>query len=204
MPARIPVGTPLVGQLVRLDPMAPGDAEGLFPLMSDPAAFGSGYPFETAHADLARTRQFVGARMAPGAHPYTVRVESPRLGEVGAVAGISSFTEIDTRNEKLQLGWTFYGRRYWATGVNTETKLLLLSHAFDDLGFGRVKLQADVRNTRSRAAIARLGAHFEGVARRDVLREDGTWRDTAVYSITVDDWQTCRATLEERLGAVLR
>lgn len=204
MPARVPVGTPLVGRLVRLDPMVPGDAEGLFPIMSDPAAFGSGYPFETAHVDLARTREFVGDRMAPGAWPYTVRVDSPGLDEVGKVAGTSSFTEIDTRNEKLQLGWTFYGRRYWASGVNVETKLLLLSHAFEDLGFGRVKLQADVRNERSRAAITRLGARFEGVTRRDVLREDGTWRDTAVYSITVDEWQTCRVALEERLRAVLR
>ncbi|MBB1029958.1 hypothetical protein G6027_03430 [Dietzia sp. SLG310A2-38A2] len=79
--------------------------------MSDPAAFGSGYPFETAHADLARTREFVGARMAPGAHPYTERVESARTGEVGTVAGISSFTDFDTRNEKLHLGWGFSGRR---------------------------------------------------------------------------------------------
>ena len=203
MPARMPEGVSLPGRLVRLDPMTADDAEGLFPLMADPRAFGSGYPFETAHADLARTREFVADRLVPGAIPYTVRVASPSLGPVGAIAGTTSLVEIDPRNEKLHLGWTFYGRDYWATGVNVETKLLVLSHVFDDLGFGRVKLQADIRNVRSRAAIIRLGARFEGVARRDVLREDGTWRDTAIYSITVDEWPACRVTLEERLRAAL-
>ena len=201
MAARVPVGTPLVGRLVRLDRMTAEDAEGLFPLMSDPRAFGSGYPFEKAHPDLGRTREFVADRLVSGAVPYTVRVNSTALGGVGEIAGTTSLVEIDPRNEKLHLGWTFYGRDHWATGVNAETKLLVLSHVFEDLGFGRVKLQADIRNERSRAAIVRLGARFEGVARRDILREDGTWRDTAVYSITVDDWPACRVTLEERIRA---
>ena len=88
----------------------------------------------------------------------------------------------------------------WATGVNVETKLLLLGLAFDH-GFGRVKLQADARNERSRGAILRLGATFEGVLRRHKPRADGTWRDSAVYSVIIDEWPAVRAGLEARLAA---
>ena len=68
-------------------------------------------------------------------------------------------------------------------------------------GYGRVKLQADERNARSRAAILKLGATFEGIVRRDQQRADGSWRGTAVYSIILDDWPTVRAGLESRLAA---
>jgi RimJ/RimL family protein N-acetyltransferase len=68
-----------------------------------------------------------------------------------------------------------------------------------DRGYGRVKLQADDRNARSKAAIAKLGAQFEGVARRDSRRADGTWRDTAIFSVLVDEWPAVRAGLEARL-----
>ena len=94
-----------------------------------------------------------------------------------------------------------YGSRWWGTQVNPESKLLLLEHAFETCGFGRVKIQTDVINARSRAAILKLGAVFEGVTRRDVRRPDGTWRDSAVHSILVDEWPTVRAGLLARLGA---
>jgi RimJ/RimL family protein N-acetyltransferase len=84
--------------------------------------------------------------------------------------------------------------------VNPEAKLLLLGLAFD-LGFGRVKIQADAVNARSRAAIAKLGAQFEGISRRDRLRADGSFRDTAIYSVIVDEWPAVRAGLEARLAA---
>ena len=84
--------------------------------------------------------------------------------------------------------------------MNPEAKLLLLGLAFDH-GFGRVKLQADALNDRSRAAILKLGAQFEGIARRHKPRADGSWRDSAVYAVIVDDWPSVRAGLEARLAA---
>ena len=99
----------------------------------------------------------------------------------------------------MHLGWTAYGPRWWATAVNAECKLLLLGHAFDDCGFGRVKLQTDLRNDRSQAAIAELGATREGVLRRHMRRADGTFRDTVVFSILRDEWPAVRASLERRL-----
>jgi RimJ/RimL family protein N-acetyltransferase len=83
--------------------------------------------------------------------------------------------------------------------VNPECKLLLLGHAFDDCGFGRVKIQTDLINLRSQAAIAKLGATREGVLRRHMRRADGTWRDTVVFSVIVDEWPTVRAGLHARL-----
>ncbi len=82
--------------------------------------------------------------------------------------------------------------------MNPECKLLLLGHAFD-CGFGRVKLQTDAVNTRSQAAISRLGATREGVLRRHTRREDGTYRDTVVFSILAEEWPQVRAGLERRL-----
>jgi RimJ/RimL family protein N-acetyltransferase len=74
-----------------------------------------------------------------------------------------------------------------------------MSHAFEDCGFGRVKIQTDLINLRSQAAIAKLGAVREGVLRRHMKRADGSWRDTVVFSVTIDDWPTVRAGLEKRV-----
>jgi len=104
----------------------------------------------------------------------------------------------------VHLGATLYGRRWWGTAVNPESKLLLLTHCFDDCGFGRVKIQTDARNVHSQAAIAKLGAQREGVLRRHMRREDGTFRDTVVYSILADEWPDVRAGLRARLATLPR
>jgi RimJ/RimL family protein N-acetyltransferase len=83
--------------------------------------------------------------------------------------------------------------------VNAESKLLLLGHAFDDCRFGRVKLQTDLLNTRSQAAIERLGATREGVLHRHMRRADGTFRDTVVFSVLADEWPGVRAGLLARV-----
>jgi RimJ/RimL family protein N-acetyltransferase len=83
--------------------------------------------------------------------------------------------------------------------VNPEVKLLLLTHCFDDCRYGRVKIQTDALNARSQAAIAKLGARREGVLRRDLRREDGSFRDTVVFSILKQEWPEVRAGIEARL-----
>jgi RimJ/RimL family protein N-acetyltransferase len=84
--------------------------------------------------------------------------------------------------------------------VNAEAKLLLLGHCFDDCGYGRVKIQTDRRNNRSQAAIAKLGARREGVLRRHMKREDGTFRDTVVFSVLAGEWPDVQARLRERVA----
>ena len=115
------------------------------------------------------------------------------------LVGTSTLGDFEERNESAHIGWTAYAPSVWAGPVNPEAKLLMLGEAFDH-GFNRVKLQADVLNDRSRAAILKLGAQFEGIQRRAVRRADGSWRDTAIYSILGDEWPAVRAGLEERLA----
>ncbi|MEW1952714.1 GNAT family protein [Terrabacter sp. NPDC080008] len=203
-----PTGAPLVGRFVRLDVTTPDDADGLFAVYSDPRCYEQGYVMARPHRTVAETEALVEAAVAAraadgtGRTAYTIRlVADGGLGAGGTVVGTSSLGDVDTVREHVHLGWTMYGSRWWGTQVNPEAKLLLLGHAFDTCGFGRVKIQTDVVNERSRAAILRLGATFEGVTRRDVRRADGSWRDTAVHSILVDEWPAVRARLLARLAS---
>jgi uncharacterized protein len=113
---------------------------------------------------------------------------------------VTSYHEIDPQRRALAIGNTLIGKRWWRTGVNTEAKLLLLKHAFERLGAERVFWYTDIRNDRSQRAIARLGAVREGVLRRHRLRPDGTWRDTVVFGMTVDEWPAAGERLRERLA----
>jgi RimJ/RimL family protein N-acetyltransferase len=205
-PSRVvpPTGEPLVGRTVRLDVARPEDAEGLFAVYSDPRCYEQGYAMTARHESLTDTERLVAAAVAArrtGRTAYTVRlVGDSELGAAGTVVGSSSLGDVDLQREHVHLGWTIYGSRWWGTKVNPETKLLLLAHAFETCGFGRVRIQTDVINERSRAAILKLGATFEGIVRRDVRRADGSWRDTALHSILRDEWPTVRAALLARLG----
>ena len=116
----------------------------------------------------------------------------------GVLVGTSTLGDFDLAKEATHIGWTAYHPSVWSTAVNPEAKLLMLGEAFDH-GFGRVKLQADSLNDRSRAAIAKLGATFEGVLRRERLRADGTWSGTAVFSVLVEEWPSVRDGLLARL-----
>jgi RimJ/RimL family protein N-acetyltransferase len=117
----------------------------------------------------------------------------------GEFAGTSSLYEISPGLRTLAIGHTWLGKRWWRTGHNTESKLLLLTHAFETLGAARVVWHTDIFNERSQVAIARLGATREGVLRKHRIRRDGSWRDTVQYSMTDDDWPAVRLKLTERL-----
>lgn len=203
MSATPPAPEPLVGSFVRLDPVQPTDAAGLHAVYTDPVVYTQGYIMRPPPADLAETQARVaadGAAREAGRTAYTVRlVGNGALGEAGTIVGTSSLGDIDLANERAHLGWTMYGSRWWGTEVNPETKLLLLAHAFEDCGLGRVKIQTDAVNPRSQAAIAKLGATREGVLRRHTRRADGTFRDTVVFSILRDEWPAVRAGLLARL-----
>ena len=98
-----------------------------------------------------------------------------------------------------EIGWTWLAEEAQRTAVNTEAKRLMLAHAFETWQFHRITLKTDVRNTRSRAAIERLGARFDGVLRAHFPAVDGTLRDSATYSILAAEWPSVRASLDARL-----
>ena len=115
--------------------------------------------------------------------------------------GTSALSEADLYHESIHIGSTLYGAQWWGAQVNPEAKLLLLTHCFEQCGYGRIKIQTDLLNTRSQAAIAKLGATREGVLRRHMKREDGTFRDTVIYSVLKDEWPDVKTRLLGRLNA---
>jgi RimJ/RimL family protein N-acetyltransferase len=119
----------------------------------------------------------------------------------GRAVGITTYRDIDERHRTLEVGGTWIGRPWWRTAINTEAKLLILGHAFETLQANRVAIKTDIRNERSQAAIARLGAKREGVLRHQYIRPDGTLRDTVLYSVIPEEWPAVRAYLRERLAA---
>ena len=114
----------------------------------------------------------------------------------GRIAGCTRFGNIDRYNRRMEIGWTWVGRPYQRTYVNTEAKLLMLRHAFEMLGCVRVELKTNALNRRSRDAMLRIGCVEEGVFRRYQRNDDGTWRDTAYYSVIDSDWPAVKARLE--------
>lgn len=118
----------------------------------------------------------------------------------GCAAGMTTYLNLDSDNRRLEIGSTWLGRAFQGTGINAATKLLLLARAFEDLGCIAVEFRAHWHNHQSRAAIARLGAKQDGVLRNHVIFENGTVRDTVVFSILDHEWPTVKVGLQERLA----
>ena len=117
----------------------------------------------------------------------------------GAVVGSTRFYDMDASVPKLSIGYTWYAPRVQRSGLNTEAKLLLLSHAFETLQCASVYLETSWFNHASRTAIARLGAKQDGVLRNHRRHADGTMRDTVVFSIIDREWAAVKSNLSYRL-----
>lgn len=118
----------------------------------------------------------------------------------GRAAGSTSYLDVDLDVCGLEIGWTWYRKDLWASDVNPTCKLLLLTHAFDDLGAERVTFKTDALNTRSQAAIRKLGCRYDGTLRHQRRRPDGSVRDAAYFSLLAAEWPTARARLRARLA----
>ncbi len=120
-------------------------------------------------------------------------------GRDGALVGSSSYMNVDGPNRRLEVGYTWYTASVRRTGINSETKLLMLGHAFDELGCVAVEFRTHYFNTASRAGIERLGAKLDGILRSHQVQQDGSRRDTVVYSILDIEWPSVRNNLKFRL-----
>ena len=118
----------------------------------------------------------------------------------GELVGHTSFLNVRHDDRVAEIGNTWVVPAAWGTGANTEAKLLLLRHAFEDEGLLRVEFKTEARNDRSRAALAKLPATFEGVFRKHMLVRGGERRDSAWYAVIDDDWPAVKANLLRRLG----
>lgn len=185
--------TVLVGEHVTLRPLALTDAPALAAIVDDESwrwmsVAQPGPEPEKAEAFIA------GALAHPEQLSFAVLVD-------GEVQGMSSFHDHQPHQLATFVGWTLYARERRGDGrTNPESKLLLMSHAFDDLGFERLGLRADGLNEHSLAAIAKLGAVEEGTMRSHLIRPSGGRRDTVLFSVLKDEWLGVRAGLESRLG----
>lgn len=199
MPARAPEPVVLRNAVVELTPLTADDAPDLFAALDDPRVWAAGYGGGPAgrSQDVAGMRDFVTGHLLGAEDRVSWAV---RLRAGGRLVGTSSLGDIDLPHESAHLGWTAYSPTVWGTAVNPATKLAILSYAFDECRLGRVQLQTDALNTRSQAAVARLGAVREGVLRRHRRRADGTFRDTVVFSILAGEWPQVRAGLAERIA----
>ena len=179
----------LIGEHVTLTQFVPADAPELYAALDHDACWDhvAGRPStpEEYAATLAQAPQ-------AGRWPWIVRRSTE-------VVGTTSYLDVSLPDARLEIGYTAYTPAVWATEVNPECKLLLIGWAVDH-GFGRVQLKTDIRNRRSQAAIARFGATYEGVLRRYQRRQDGTVRDTVMYSVTAEEWPGVRERLRARLA----
>jgi RimJ/RimL family protein N-acetyltransferase len=118
----------------------------------------------------------------------------------GAAAGSTSYLDVDAELGGLEIGSTWYRKDLWATEVNPTCKWLLLDHAFRALGAERVTLKTDVLNTRSQAAIKKLGCRYDGTLRHQRRRPDGSVRDAVFFSMLAAEWPAAERALLARLG----
>ena len=181
----------LAGTLVRLEPLARAHLAGLQDAVQDGELWRLWYTaVPQPDAMLAEIDRRLGLRESGSMVPFTV-VEAA----TGRVVGMTTYMNIDHANRRLEVGSTWYAGRVQRTGLNTQAKLLLLTHAFEALGCIAVEFRTHFFNQRSRRAIERLGAKLDGILRSHQRGTDGSLRDTCVYSVIACEWPAVRAGL---------
>lgn len=174
----------LEGEGVRLEPLCASHLTALIACGNDPALWEYTYGVNPFANDADARRWLREAIEAPDAAAFAILDKRS-----GAFAGCTRYLDISKEHRKLEIGWTFLSRRFWRSHVNTETKFLLLRHAFEQWNALRVQFKAEAINRRSRQAILRIGATYEGTLRKFRVRPcDGTVRDVSFYSVTDEEW----------------
>ena len=185
------VPTSLSGQHVSLRPLCLEDVSGLSAAAADGELWNL---FFTSVPKPEAMRAYVQTALADQAAgqalPFCV------LDGNAQIVGSTRLGHIDAVNQRLEFGWTWYAKRVQRTGLNTEAKFLLLSHAFETLHAVAVELRTSAMNHASRTAITRLGAKQDGVLRNHQLLPAGGYRDTVVYSIIESEWLAVKQNLQ--------
>ncbi len=201
---------PLQGLRVRLEPLSLAHAPALVAAASESR---DTYAFTWVPRDLAAMEDYIRAALADQDNGLALPFATIDRG-TDLVVGSTRFGNIErwppspgapppppsAVPDAVEIGWTWLAARAQRTAINTEAKLLMLGHAFEEWGVARVTLRTDARNARSRAAIARLGAQLDGVIRSHMRAYDGGVRDTASFSILRREWPEVRERLSSRRG----
>jgi RimJ/RimL family protein N-acetyltransferase len=185
----------LEGRIVRLEPLEPGHADGLWEASRDPRTW------RWLSILQPTTRDSFDAWIETAVAARDAGVEIPLVTLHGKqVVGSTRFLALRPEHRSVEIGWTWLHPSAWGTGANVEAKLLMLGHAFETWGCRRVELKTDAHNDRSRGAMEAMGATFEGIHRHHMLVRGGENRDSAWYSVTDDDWPGVREGLAARLA----
>lgn len=188
----------LNGTHVCLQPLTQAHSEGLLNIGQHDADWL--YLPRPCLSDIADTFRWISEALQARheGHQQPFALVNPKTGEV---MGSTRYMNIRPKDHVLEIGWTWLGAAFQRSAVNTEAKYLLLKHAFETLGALRVELKTDLRNTRSQAAIARIGGKQEGIFRKHTQVRDGFQRDTVWFSIIDEEWPTIKRTLEDKLAS---
>ena len=188
--------TILIGETVDLLPLEKEYFDNLFVAASDKKLW------ELIPIDCSKAETFISAynfalteREKGNQYPFVIYHKA-----TNAIIGSTRFFEIFPDDLKLEIGWTWIIEKYWGTEVNYECKLLLLTYCFEVLKTRRVQIKTDKNNLRSRKAIEKIGGQFEGILRKDRIKENGVSRDAAYYSIIDDEWETARQKIVNQLA----
>jgi N-acetyltransferase len=184
----------LEGEIVVLEPLEEAHAEELWRAAQEPET----WRWLANLADRERFEKWLELSLAAAAEGRE-GVFAIRARGSGEVVGSSRYLAVRPADRVVEIGWTWFNPSVWRSGVNVETKLLMLRHAFETLGCVRVELKTDARNERSRAAMAALPAEFEGILRNHMIVPDVGLRDSAYFSVIDEEWPQVRANLERRL-----
>ena len=185
----------LEGKFVRLEPMTVGHLDGLWEAGRDESLWSLNPMTVSSRDDMQRYIEIALADLERGVALPFVTIEHSS----GKIIGSTRFGNIDVQNLRAEIGWTWINTEWQRTAVNTEAKLLMLTHAFESWKCIRVELKTDVLNERSRNAILRLGAKEEGVFRNHVICDTGRFRDSIYFSIIETEWESVKANLTSKL-----
>lgn len=184
----------LSDDLVTLEPLSHDHLEGLCDAARDGELWNLWYTSvpkpENMAAEIDRR---LGLLEAGTMLPFTLR-----RNDTGQIIGATTFCNADATNRRVEIGYTWNARSAHGTGTNPASKLLLLTHAFEELGCIAVEFRTHWMNLQSRTAIAKLGAKQDGVLRNHQRMADGSLRDTVVFSIIESEWPTVRNELRRR------
>ncbi len=187
----------LQGQIVRLEPLSDEHLEGLADVAFEPSIWQWTLARPTDRAGLRTWLETALTNAAAGTEQPFATIDQV----TGQPIGSTRFLSIVPEHRRLEIGWTWLGRAWQRTGANREAKLILLRHAFDQLGANRVEFKTDSRNEPSRTALLGIGATFEGIFRNHMVMPDGPLRHSAYYSVISDEWPGVRARLEASLAS---
>jgi len=188
----------LEGRHVRLEPLTLAHLDGLAEVGLDEEIWRFGLTDLRTREDM---RHYVDTAIQER-HERRSLPFATVLRSEGRTVGSTRFGNIEPVHRRVEIGWTWIGRQWQRTAVNTEAKYLMLRHAFEALGCVRVELKTSALNHKSRTAILRLGAREEGTLRRHMVNDRGVYRDTVYYSILEEEWPAVKSRLEERLKRV--